>query len=77
MDTSQASNTWPGAVILLEQAVSNLETAIGKARLASFGLSQRQSGLSAKEKSVPNEALGIVACASAQVKVKESFVLCS
>ena len=64
--------------MLLEQAVSNLnKTAIDKARLASFGLSQRQSGLSAKEKSVQNEALNIVACAAAQVKVKESFVFCS
>ena len=53
LDTSQALKAWAGAGILLEQAVSNLnKTAKGKARLASFGLGQRQSGLSVKEKSM-------------------------
>ena len=44
LDAVQAKSAWPGADILLEQAVFNLnKTAIGKARLASFGLDQRQS----------------------------------
>ena len=63
LDTSQALKAWTGAGILLEQAVSNSnKTAKGKARLASFGLGQRQSGLSVKEKSMRHEALDVVAC---------------
>jgi putative transposase len=64
LDSSQALNAWPGADILLEQALSNLkQTTISKAYLASFGLSQRQSCSSAKKGSVINEALDVVATA--------------
>ena len=78
LDTPQASKAWSGAGILLGQAVSNLdETTRGEARLASFGLGQRQSCLSAKEKSMQNEALDVVACSKDQARAKESFVSCS
>jgi len=61
LDADQAKRAWSGADILLEQAVSNLDkTAIGKARLASFGLDQRQSGSSAKVGSIQHEALDVV-----------------
>tara|TARA_B110000879_G_C11153784_1_gene505881 strand:+ start:832 stop:2385 length:1554 start_codon:yes stop_codon:yes gene_type:complete len=64
LDSSQALNAWPGAGILLEQALSNLEkTTISKNYLASFGLRQRQSCLSAKKESVTNKALDVVATA--------------
>jgi len=77
LDTHQALEAWSGAGILLEQAVSNLnETAISKARLASFGLAQRQSGSSAKKESVQHKALDVVACDYAQVRAKESVVSC-
>ncbi len=77
LDTSQAAKAWVGADILLKQAVSNLnKTATGKCRLASFGLNQRQSGLSAKEESVLSDALDVVACPSGQVRAKESLLPC-
>jgi len=61
LDADQARSAWPGADILLEQAVFNLnKTAIGKARLASFGLGKRQSGSSAKVGSMQYEALDVV-----------------
>ena len=61
LDTSQAQHAWPGAGVLLEQAVSRLsEVAIGKRNLSSFGLNQRQSCLSAKKRSVLNNALDVV-----------------
>ena len=64
LDRSQALLAWPGAEALLEQALSNLEeTMNGKIRLASFGLNQRQNGLSVKEGSVMNKALDDVAIA--------------
>jgi len=62
LDTFHANEAWAGAGVLLEQAVSNLnKTANSEARLASFGLDQRLSGLSAKEESVRHEALDVVA----------------
>jgi len=62
LDTTQAIKAWAGAGALLEQAVSNLaKTAIGKACLASFGISQSQSGSSVKEGSMQYEALDVVA----------------
>ena len=62
LDTPHAVEAWAGAGILLEQAVSNLnKTAISGARLASFGLDQRWSGLSAQEESVRHKALDVVA----------------
>lgn len=64
LDSSQALCAWPGAGILLEQAVSSLnETTISKTRLASFGLGQRQSCLSVKKESVSSEALDVVTIA--------------
>lgn len=64
LDRSQALLAWPGAEALLEQALSNLEeTMNGKISLASFGLNQRQNGLSVKEGSVMNKALDDVAIA--------------
>lgn len=64
LDRSQAIAAWPGAEILLEQALSSLEKTVnGKNRLASFGLSQRRNCLSAKEGSVLNKALDDVAIA--------------
>ncbi len=63
-DNRQALVAWPGAEILLEQALSNLEeTMNGKICLASFGFNQRQNGLSVKEGSVINKALDDVAIA--------------
>ena len=57
LDISQAESAWPGADILLEQAISNLkETTTSKACLASFGLNQRQSCLSVKEESMRTSA---------------------
>lgn len=64
LDSSQALCAWPGAGILLEQAVSSLsETTTSKTRLASFGLGQSQSRLSVKKESVSSEALDVVATA--------------
>ena len=64
LDRSQALCAWPGAGILLEQAVSSLkETTTSKTRLASFGLGQSQSCLSVKKESVSSEALDVVATA--------------
>jgi len=59
LDTHQAQRAWSGVDTLLVQAVSKLnETAKGQSkRLSSFGLSQRQSGSSAKEKSTTDKAL--------------------
>ena len=64
LDRSQALCAWPGAGILLEQAVSSLkETTTSKTRLASFGLGRSQSCLSVKQESVSSEALEVVATA--------------
>ena len=64
LDRSQAQDAWPGAGILLEQALSNLkETTTSKTRLASFGLGQSQSRLSVKKEAVSSEALDVVATA--------------
>ncbi|NBX84742.1 MAG: transposase [Gammaproteobacteria bacterium] len=64
LDRSQAIAAWPGAEILLEQALSNLEETVnGKNRLASFGLNLRPNCLFAKEGSVINKALDDVAIA--------------
>lgn len=61
LDTTQASVAWEGAHLLLEQAVLRLDkTAIGKQRLASFGLSQSQSGSLVKDKSNVDEAKNVV-----------------
>ena len=64
LDRCQALLAWPGAEVLLEQALSNLEeTMNSKLRLASFGINQRLNGLSVKEGSVVNKALDDVAVA--------------
>ena len=61
LDISQAKREWPSAYPLLEQAMSSLnETAIGKSRLASFGLFQSQSGLLVKDRSEINKAEDVV-----------------
>ena len=52
LDISQAKLYWPGAHLLLEQAISSLnQIAIGKSRLASFGLPRSQSGSFVKDRS--------------------------
>ena len=52
LDISQAKFTWPSAQSLLEQAILRLnQVAIGRSRLASFGLSQRQSDSLVKDRS--------------------------
>ena len=54
LDTSQAQKAWAGVDMLLARAVSSLEqTAIGKARLASFGL-RSKSELFACEMGIGN-----------------------
>jgi hypothetical protein len=61
LDINQAKETWSGAHPLLEQAMSRLnQTAIGKHRLASFGLSQSQSGSLIKGRSGISEAMDVV-----------------
>jgi transposase len=63
LDTSQAQRAWPGAKPLLEQAVSRLnQSASGKLRLASFGLSkiQRQSASSVKDGSMLGDVIDVV-----------------
>jgi transposase len=63
LDMRQAQLAWPGAEPLLRRAVSRCnQTAIGKARLATFGLDRRQSGSRDKEGSMPAEAQDVVAC---------------
>ncbi len=64
LDRCQALLAWPGAEVLLEQALSNLEeTMNSKLRFASFGINQRLNGLSVKKGSVVNKALDDVAVA--------------
>lgn len=64
LDINQAEMLWSGAKPLLEQAVSRLnESANGKSRLASFGLSktaQRQSALSVKDGSMRVDVADVV-----------------
>ena len=61
LDTNQAKMAWTAAEPLLERAVSRLEQLVnGKARLSSFGFSQRQSRSHAKEGSLPVEAADVV-----------------
>lgn len=76
LDTSQAQKAWAGVDTLLAQTVSRLnETASGKSKqLASFGLSQRQSCLSVKEKSAIDKALDDVGVCREPKRVN-SFVL--
>jgi putative transposase len=55
LDINQAKLAWPSAQSLLEQAISRLnQVANGKSRLASFGLSQRQSSSLVKDRSEIN-----------------------
>lgn len=61
LDTPQAKEAWPGAEPLLRRAVSRLnQTAKGKLRFASFGLSRRQSGSHVEDESVCVEAANVV-----------------
>jgi len=61
LDIREAKEAFPGVYPLLEQAISRLnETAIGKHRLASFGLSRSQSGLLVKNRSELDEAKDVV-----------------
>ncbi len=61
LDTRQAKEAWPGAEPLLRRAVSGLnQTANGKLRFASFGLSRRQSGSHVKDESVYVKAADVV-----------------
>jgi len=61
LDTRQAKEAWPGAEPLLRHAVSRLnQTASGKLRFASFGLSRRQSGSHVKDESVYVKAADVV-----------------
>ena len=77
LDTHRAQDAWSGAGILLEQAVSNLnKTTISKARLASFGLGQRQSSLPVKKESIRHKALDVVAHAPVCVRAKERGLFC-
>jgi len=71
LDMSQAKLNWPGAQLLLEQAMSSLnQVAIGKSRLASFGLSQSQSNSLVKDRSDINEIEDVVG------KLRASKSLC-
>ena len=61
LDISQAKQAWVAAQPLLQHAISRLnQQAIGKSRLASFGLSQRQSLSHAKENRRDVEAIDVV-----------------
>lgn len=61
LDIREAKEAFPGVYPLLEQAMSRLnETAIGKQRFASFGLSRSQSGSLAKDRSGLDEARDVV-----------------
>jgi putative transposase len=63
LNKSQAQEAWPDAEPLLRRALLSLnETASGKSRLASFGLSQvqRQSGSHVEDGSMPSEATDVV-----------------
>ena len=61
LDKPQANLAWAGAEPLLKQALSRLEqTAIGKQRLACFGLDQRQSCSSVEGGSADSEVRNVV-----------------
>ena len=62
LDTSQAQKAWAGVGTLLAQAVSELEKTASSSskRLASFGLSQRQSCSPAKKESTSSKVLNDV-----------------
>jgi putative transposase len=63
LNKSQTEQAWPDAEPLLRRALLSLnETASGKFRLASFGLSQvqRQSGSHVEDGSMPSEAADVV-----------------
>ena len=61
LDISQAKQAWVAAQPLLQHAISRLnQQAIGKSRLASFGLGQRQSLSHAKENRRDVEAIDVV-----------------
>lgn len=60
-DRSQARKDWPSAEPLLRQALSECnQTAIGKLRFASFGLSQRQSCLPVENGSMHSKIKDVV-----------------
>ena len=74
LDISQAKLSWPSAHPLLEQAISRLnQVAIGKSRLASFGLSQRQSGSLVKDRSDINKIEDVV---GKKPRASKSLCLC-
>lgn len=61
LDIAECQKDWPGANILLEQAISRLkETASEKQKLSSFGLSQRKSGSPVKDGSIANNLKDVV-----------------
>ena len=61
LNISQANKTWPSVQLLLEQAMLRLnQVAIGSSRLASFGLSQRQSDSLVKDRSDINKIEDVV-----------------
>ena len=61
LDKSQAISAWASAEPLLKQALSRLEqTAIGKQRLACFGLDQRQSRLPVESGSAARKVRNVV-----------------
>jgi putative transposase len=63
LNKSEAERAWPDAEPLLRSALLSLnQTASGKSRLASFGLSQarRQSGSHFEDGSMPSEAIDVV-----------------
>jgi transposase len=56
LDIRKCRQGFPGAHLLLEQAILELnQTAIGKRKLSSFGLSQSQSSLLVKDRSIVND----------------------
>jgi hypothetical protein len=76
LDIRKAKEAFPGVYPLLEQAMSRLnETAIGKQRLASFGLSQSQSGSLVKNRSGLDEAKDVVGIKSESFRESNSIAM--
>lgn len=76
LDIREAKKAFPGVYPLLEQAMLRLnETAIGKQRLASFGLSQSQSGSFAKNRSGLDEVRDVVGIKSESFKESNSTAM--
>lgn len=76
LDIREAKEAFPGVYPLLEQAMSRLnETAIGKQRLASFGLSLSQSGSLVKNRSGLDEVRDVVGIKSESFKESNSTAM--